>query len=207
MEDYLRHGKAVEFEQNEYVAAGNFLSHLIWEAIGEVVVAAAEAMEWLQKSAVSLIKSGEQYIKWTAPSGFPVVQSYIDIDIITARSLLLGGVRINIGRYNGKPDAKQHKNGLAPNFVHSMDASHLTITVNECSQAGLSGLAMIHDDYGTHAADAEKLYQLIRKTFVRMYEENDPLVDFRRCYDGLPAAPQSGDLDIKSVLKSKFFFA
>jgi DNA-directed RNA polymerase len=66
---------------------------------------------------------------------------------------------------------------------------------------------MIHDDYGTHAADTQRLYELIRENFVRMYETFNPLRDFSNSYSGLPALPKSGDLDLRQVLTSKFFFA
>jgi DNA-directed RNA polymerase len=205
--DYLQQGKADEFEKSEYPFASNFLSHLVWDAIGQVVIAASEAMSWLQKCANTLIKSGQPQIGWVAPSGFHVVQHYNEIELTHVRSLLLGGVRIRVGMEGDDPSANRHKNGIAPNFVHSMDASHLTMTVCDCEDEGISSLAMIHDDYGTHAADTQRLYELIRENFVRMYETFNPLRDFSNSYSGLPALPKSGDLDLRQVLTSKFFFA
>lgn len=207
VEDYLKHGEAPEFERGDYVAASNFLSHIVWAAIGEVVIAASEAMDWLQKCASTLIKRGLSQIRWTTPSGFPVVQVYNDVEVVRINSLLLGGVRLKVGMTGDKADVKRHKNGLSPNFVHSMDASHLALTVKECGRAGIESLAMIHDDYGTHAADAQQLFDIIRDTFVRMYEENNPLAWFRDHYDSLPEIPRSGDLVVSEVRKSQYFFA
>lgn len=207
VDDYLKEGEAREFQQNEYRQAANFLSHLVWESIKEVVIAASVAMAWLQKCASTLIRDGQSQIRWTAPSGFPVVQVYDKSECVNVNSLLLGGVRIKVGSATDKPDVKRHKNGIAPNFVHSMDAAHLTLTVNECEKAGIDSLAMIHDDYGTHAASAQKLYQIIRETFVNMYEQNNPLAWFRDHYDGLPSVPKAGGLDIQKVRQSPYFFA
>lgn len=206
-DDYLRRGEAEEFEKNEYIVASNFLSHIVWDAIGEVVIAASEAMAWLQKCASALMRAGEPQIRWTSPSGFPVVQVYYEADFVHVNSLLLGGVRIKVASSADTPHKNKHKNGLSPNFVHSMDAAHLTLTVLECEKQGIESLAMIHDDYGTHAADAQKLYVAIRETFVRMYEENDPLNWFRDHYDRLPAVPKTGSLDIRQVRESGYFFA
>lgn len=205
--DYLRTGSAPEFDNSEYSRAAGFLSHLVWEAIGEVVVAATSAMAWLQKSATSLVRSGAQQISWTSPSGFPVVQVYNEVDVVSVRSLLFGATRIKVGLTGDAPSKSRHKNGIAPNFVHSMDAAHLVLTVLECKSQGVNSLAMIHDDYGTHAADAGKLYRTIRQTFVGMYEKSDPLDSFRSSFDGLTDPPKRGDLDIKGVLDSPFFFA
>jgi DNA-directed RNA polymerase len=205
--DYLKIGAAPEFSRNEYTGAANFLSYLVWEAIGEVVVAARLAMEWLQKCASTIIKAGESQIRWTTPSSFPVMQVYNSVEVVTVRSLLLGGVRLRVGMTGDDPNVKGHKNGISPNFVHSMDAAHLALVVCECDRQGIDALAMIHDDYGTHAADAQKLFMIIREVFVRMYEQNNPLAWFRAHYDGLPEVPEVGSLDIREVLSSPYFFA
>jgi DNA-directed RNA polymerase len=208
VDDYLKHGMVPEFEQTEYRAAATFLSHHVWQSIGEVVIAARIGMDWLQTCAVVIMKAGANSISWTAPSGFPVVQVYNEVEVTQVRSLLLGGsVKIKVGGSGDDADAHRHKNGIAPNFVHSMDASHLVFTTNACEAEGITSLAMIHDDYGTHAADAQRLYELIRTTFVEMYETNDPIADFAARYPGVPEAPARGSLDIRAVLDSPFFFA
>lgn len=205
-QDYLRAGKAVEFTKNEYGAAATMLSYVVWDSIGEVVIAATKAMEWLQKAAKAIIDKGESQIRWVSPSGFPVVQVYNEVDEIQIRTRLFGGSRIKVHRDVDSPHLNHHKNGLSPNFVHSMDAAHLALTVVAADDAGIEALAMIHDDYGTHAADTQKLFMLIRETFVCMYEQNDPLNDFRARYSYLPPVPPAGDLDIRKVLTSPFFF-
>ncbi|WP_321875699.1 DNA-directed RNA polymerase [Burkholderia cenocepacia] len=206
--DYLSKGEATEFETSEYRHAAEFLSHLVWDAIGEVVIAAAAAMAWLQRAAGLLIKRGGQQIEWTAPSGFVVAQEYNEIELVRVNSKLLGHTMIKVSNgFSDSPSAHRHKNGIAPNFVHSMDAAHLTLTVQECKRQGVNSLAMIHDDYGTHAADTEKLYRAVRMTFVEMYETHDPLADFRDQFEDLPALPSRGDLSLAQVQESPFFFA
>ncbi|BAP34919.1 RNA polymerase [Ralstonia phage RSJ5] len=206
--DYLQHGKAVEFSKQEYQSAANFLSFKVWDSIGEVVIAARSAMDWLQRSSLCILRGAhggepQQQIQWDTPSGFRVFQVYDDCDIVTINSKLMGGCRIKVGVFKDSPAMNAHKNGLSPNFVHSMDASHLTICTLACPEIDL---AMIHDDYGTHAADAQTLFTRIRETFVRMYEENDPLAQFADRYPGLAAVPPRGSLDLRQVLASPYFF-
>ncbi|APU00310.1 RNA polymerase [Ralstonia phage RS-PII-1] len=208
VDDYLRHGLVPALDPTEYRDAATFLSHHVWESIGKVVVAARSAMDWLQKCSSIVLKDAGSQIAWTSPSGFPVIQVYDAVEVTQVRSLLMGGtVKIKIGRHGDEPDSNKHKNGIAPNFVHSMDAAHLVLTTIACEEAGIDSLAMIHDDYGTHAADAQRLYELIRETFVRMYEQHDPINDFASRFAGLPVPPQTGPLGIRSVLESRFFFA
>jgi len=66
---------------------------------------------------------------------------------------------------------------------------------------------MIHDDYGTHAADAQKLYELIREEFVRMYTNHAPIEDFVTLYPECPPPPSKGTLDLTEVLRSQYFFS
>jgi DNA-directed RNA polymerase len=203
--DYLKLGKALEFAKEEYSAAAQYLSHFVWDAISEVVVKAREAMVWLQSAAKLIIRRGEDVIRWVVPSGFPVAQRYQEQDSHRIRTNLCGNAFLRISIENATPDSSRHKNGVAPNFVHSYDASHLAMTTVAASAEGLH-LAMIHDDYGTHAADAEALYRLIRQVFVAMYETAQPLHELAAAYD-LPAPPELGSLDLRAVLDSPYFFS
>lgn len=202
--DYLRAGKAPEFAKEEYHPAARYLSRYVWAAISEVVVKADEAMSWLQQAS-KIIMADEDHIRWVTPTGFPVIQRYQQCDDVKLRTRLCGYARIHISHELDEPDRADHKNGVAPNFVHSLDASHMAFVALAGAAEGMS-LAMIHDDFGCHAADAQRLYVLIRETFVAMYEKHDPLEDFAARYN-LPVPPKKGNLDLRQVLSSTYFFS
>lgn len=199
--DYLKAGKAPEFAKEEYHPAARYLSKFVWEAISEVVIKADEAMTWLQ-NASRLILQDHDHIRWVTPSGFPVIQRYQKSDIVTIRTRLSG--RMIVGRQTDAADKNNHKNGVAPNFVHSVDAEHMRAVAIAASQEGMS-VAMIHDDFGTHAADAERFAVLIRETFVALHSQHDLLGDFAALYD-LPNPPKPGNLDLSKVRESRYFF-
>lgn len=203
--DYLKAGKAPEFSREEYASAAQFLSFFVWEAIGEVVVKSAEAMQWLQKNTKQMLsQSGE--ISWIAPSGFPVIQHYQEQDLHRINTKMCGNTKIRVNTDNeDKPSVNDHKNGIAPNFIHSHDAAHMTLVINAAAAEGLA-LAMIHDDFGTHARHAASLYRIIREQFVAMYEGCDPLAELAARYD-LPTPPEHGVLDLRQVLNSPYFFS
>ena len=203
-DDYLKQGYAPEFDKNDYRDAAQYLSHFVWEAIAEVVVKAREAMSYLQGQTKGILKDHDA-IRWITPSGFPVYQYYQKIEMHRINSKLLGKTQLRINRDGDKADPHRHRNGIAPNFIHSNDAAHLHLVTVSASRYNLS-LAMIHDDYGTHAADADLLYGIIRTEFVNMYTVNDPLQDFADRYD-LPKPPEKGNLDLNLVLDSPYFFS
>lgn len=206
-DDYLKVGKAPEFAREEYTRAATYLSHFVWEAIGEVVVKAREAMEWLQMCARLILKNGYQDISWTSPSGFPAIQTYWKQEIHRVRSRLCGGAKLVMLSDTDAPHPHKHSNGIAPNFIHSMDAAHLTLVTIAAKKLGIDSMAMIHDDYGTYAADADVLYTLIREVFVDIYKQHSPLSDFQARYPFLPDPPEVGSLDINLVLDSIYFFS
>ena len=203
--DYLKMGKATEFAKEEHGKAAQFLSHFVWDAIGDVVVKAREAMTWLQQCAKTIIKSGEETVRWVSPSGFPVIQTYAERQEHRIRTLLCGSAFLRLEIDTETPDRNRHKNGVAPNFVHSADAAHLHLVAVAAAAEGMD-LALIHDDYGTHAADAARFYRIIREVFVAMYERNDPLKEFAARYD-LPEPPAMGHLNLRDVLNSAYFFS
>lgn len=206
VDDYMKMGLATEFSKEQYSKAATFLSHLVWQAIGEVVIKAREAMDWLQESAKILIKLGMVNISWYTPSGFPAIQTYWEEEVHRINTRLCGGTKLSFPRETDVPDLNRHRNGIAPNFIHGCDAAHLTLTVCEADTVGIDALAMIHDDYGTHAADAEKLSEIIRSVFIGMYRDANPLQELYERYPQLNPPPGIGTLDLEVVKDSKYFF-
>ena len=115
--------------------------------------------------------------------------------------------------------AKQ-KSAISPNYVHSLDAAALMRTVCCCADEGILSFAMIHDSYGTHAADSERLAAILRTTFVGMFGGGANMLELwsrevmapvpaavLQKLDGLPAIPAFGELDVEAVKRSLFFFA
>jgi len=202
--DYLKAGKAPEFSKDEYGPAAQYLSHFVWDSIGEVVVKAREAMDYLQRNSKNILKDNDA-IRWVTPSGFPVAQFYQKEQLHRINTKLAGNTKIRVKTALPEADPHRHRNGIAPNFIHSHDAAHLHLVTVAAGKHGMD-LAMIHDDYGTHAKNAESLYRIIREEFVRMYEAHDPLADFAALYD-LPAPPEKGNLNLQDVLRSPYFFS
>lgn len=194
--------------------AENYCAKMIWDSIGEVVVAARQAMDWLQKSARGAAAEGKP-VRWTTPDGLPVMQAYPDTDkhrIMTR----LGDTIIYIQlRYeNGKLDKRRQANGISPNFVHSMDAAALRLYVRLARDNGISSFALVHDSYGTLAADTDMSAACLREAFVNMYEGQNHLEALRTSLaasvnspDKLPPVPPMGTLDLEQVRHADYFFA
>lgn len=213
--DQREKGNHHPFGENPFKAA-TFLAKVIWDSIGEVVHAATDAMSWLQRA--SRVASSEGLpIRWDTPCNFPVLQAYPETRPYRIETKLLGSAfRPLLFSATGRLDKNRQSNGVSPNFVHSVDAAHMMVTIDVAQQCNINSFAMVHDSYGTHAADAEDMWWCLRKAFVEMYSQVDVLENFRNdLLDVLPAhrhsdiepIPPKGDLDINVVEDSPFFFA
>lgn len=184
-----------------------------WPAIGDVVVKARLAMDWLRKGSKTIMDkqlslgAADPVIAWETPSGFLATQCYFEFKLHQVRSHLHGEVRIRVGQETDTPDANRHASGMAPNFVHSMDAAHLHMVAAACGKAGIKHLALIHDDFGTHAANTEKMYHIVREQFYRMYTDHDPVASMAEKYPEMGTPPDRGQLDLSGVLTSEYAFS
>lgn len=189
--------------------AATFLTPYLWASIGEVVVAARQAMDWLQKCA-GVVGRGNDALTWTTPDGFPVFQKIMKQSSERVRTQLAGSIQLRINVPTEDVDSSGMRSASAPNFVHSMDANHLRETVRRCKAEGITDLAVIHDDYGTHACNTDALHRIIREAFVFIYETHCPLTEFKERQESfgykLPDVPSRGTLDIRQVLDSPYFF-
>lgn len=194
------------FDDKERWEFADFASHLVWEGIGDVVVKAKEAMDWLRKVAGVVMKLDDGYITWIAPSGFRVVQVYKKSEVKRVQAQVGTKITLRLREETDAPDKMRHRNALPPNFIHSVDASHMAlVSVALCKEIDNLFMHMIHDDFGALPADAQRLYEIIREEFVKMHSAFG-LECFTDEYDNLPKLPAKGKLDIRSVLTSPNFF-
>ena len=196
-----------------------FLATMVYDATREVVIGGKVVMDWLQ-TIVKVASDANVHLKWTTPHGMLVQQHYTVWKSREVETYLngKGSVRttVQLSEDTGVLSGKLSVNGISPNFVHSLDACALMRTVNHAAKKGVTHFHMIHDDYGTHAADTQVLADTLRKAFVEMYEKHDVLLAFRNevlaqlpseAQKLIPKVPKRGAFNLKEVLKSEFFFA
>jgi len=209
--------------------------HLI-KAIDEVCAGPLQTMKFLQKIAEAEIASDyaketyQKAIKWTTPSGFPVIyESFIDNEfkekaIISCSNRKIKPVirkedgteeatdtiRIqHVGKENtDKPKIRAFMSGISPNFVHSMDAAHMANVIKEWD----NDFAAVHDSFSVHACDVDNLLQIIKDKFVEMYNYENFFNVIEHMIITNPdnfnyPQPELGVLEIQEVQDSDYFFA
>jgi DNA-directed RNA polymerase len=200
---------------DDFFEASMVLSGFVWQAIGDVIVSAFSAMQYIKDVAKLYVDNGIPFT-WTTPTNLIVRQFYTDRKSKRIKTHIAGSL-VALRYYEDmgdKIDSRKTLSGASPNFVHSLDAAALTMTVHECLKDGILDYAMVHDSYGTHSPNMPRLNQRLREAFVVMYQEHDVLLNLYEdavvsLPEGtlVPAPPSKGDLDLTQVLQSDYFFA
>ncbi|CAL2275528.1 unnamed protein product [Prunus armeniaca] len=175
-------------------------------ALGEIFQAARGIMSWLGDCA-KVIASENQPVRWTTPLGLPVVQPYCKSE----RHLIRTSLQVlALQRESSSVDIRKQRTAFPPNFVHSLDGSHMMMTALACRDAGLR-FAGVHDSFWTHPCDVDQMNEILREKFVELYSMpilESLLESFQASYPALtfPPLPERGDFDLLQVLESPYFF-
>jgi DNA-directed RNA polymerase len=215
----------------EYI--NGFASHLaslIEESINEVVKSADVYEKFMKFIVKKIIKTNPKYVEWKTPLGFIVSQ----VEFETKEGRIKFDNRIiKYIEETDKISEKEHKKGIAPNFIHSMDATHLYRVINRLKEENIS-IRPIHDSFGVHSCDVDRLQTILKEEFIKIYNENvlknfvkdiknrynlseDFLNDLDKFLKKLKKKKQinideyvpyfDDDFDLKEILKSKYMFS
>lgn len=192
------------------MATAHYLGECLGEALGHTLRGGKAIMAWLQETAGALARAGYP-MDWTNPAGSLCRQAY-EVPHVVRVVTLVGTMQGLTGTPGGALDIRKQAAGAAPNFVHSFDAAHAAMTTVAAHDEGIRSFAMIHDSYGTHAANATRMARLLRQTFADIYREDwlaTSCAGFESYANGvrLTPPPPRGDFDILRVLDSEFFFS
>ena len=107
---------------------------------------------------------------WTTPLKMPVVQPYSKkgLNKIKTNLQLITIQKPSVMDPIHKANQLQ---AFPPNFIHSLDGTHMFLTALKCDQLGLN-FAAVHDSFWTHAGDVDALNRVTRDAFIKMHSEN-----------------------------------
>lgn len=217
--DSVWRNKSYRRKASFYLATVNMI------AVERVVKSGKAGMEFLQKVSNTMADQNHQF-QYKTPLGFPVVHSYYEPQDTYKRNRMYywdyeandgeGGMKpTNSTRiqYSDSVDKRGAASGVAPNFVHSLDATILMKAVLNCKDIGISDMMVVHDSFSTTLDNVFEMREMISKAFVTTFEDYCPYQDvleqnFARLTDTpdeIPTVPDRGLLDIQEVYKSKYF--
>jgi DNA-directed RNA polymerase len=198
----------VDWAENQH-AAVQYIGKKIWQGIRECITGAEQVMEWLRQCATAANKA-DVLLQWQTPIGFKVLHPYLDAPF-TRIKCLSAEVSFKVFNPEAGVIAHRQRQAMPPNFVHSMDACHLMMTVFAGAANGISDWMMIHDSFGTHAANIPLLNTILRDEFVKLYSLDvldrlrQQVIEQTGIDPGPP--PPMGDFQLEEVYDSQYFFS
>uniref|UniRef100_A0A2K6TCW0 DNA-directed RNA polymerase n=1 Tax=Saimiri boliviensis boliviensis TaxID=39432 RepID=A0A2K6TCW0_SAIBB len=217
-----------DFPQEFLWEASQYLVRQVFRSLQEMFSGSRAIQHWLTESA-RLISHMGSAVEWVTPLGIPIIQPYHQAIKIKQGRSGLQSVSYSVNADSGlKPNKRKQRNGFPPNFIHSLDSTHMMLTALHCYREGLIFVS-VHDCFWTHAADVPIMNQVCREQFVRLHSQPilQDLSSFlisRFCCSSRPqklsqhledsklretllAVPKPGSFDLERVKLSTFFFS
>lgn len=222
------------FPPQKASAAARYLVGKTFSSLEKMFTATRKIQNWLTDCAKSISGVVKEPVKWTTPLGLPVVQPYY-VSAKHKNLLKSGGVRSAVRIASTEPHFMKQKNGFPPNYIHSLDSSHMMLTAIHCEAAGMTFVS-IHDCFWTHVPSVDTMNEICREQFLALHSL--PLLEqladeFRRNYcrergqstskpssssssrsseivqlhELLNRIPERGEYKLEEVLKSRYFFS
>ena len=189
-------------------AAALYLAKVTLASLFSAFQGARRIQEWLSECAARM-SAQQQPVSWVTPLGLPVIQPYRRAASYSVHTIMQ---QVNLAAHSDllPVSSARQRSAFPPNFIHSLDATHMLMTALRCEEEGLV-FSAVHDSYWTHAGDMGTMGRLLREEFVRLYEQpilqrlkdewekRFPEIDF-------PPVPDVGALDLQKVRDSPYFF-
>jgi len=220
--------KDIDFPEEHIYKGSAYLAKETLGSIGEVFTGADSIMKWLGECAKVIAQQGYD-VAWVTPLGLPVVQPYREPKRKAVNTALQ---QVVLHEVNDQPVMKsRQRSAFPPNFVHSLDSTHLLLTARRMAREDLT-FAAVHDSYWTHACDIDRMNVMLREEFVDLhsrpiledlyatlqlrypeitsamdiYEEDDDGTPLLRNKISFSPPPPKGNLDLQKVKESLYFF-
>jgi len=186
------------------------LATFIDKALKDTLVEANKGKVWL-KNVADICSELGKIMEWTTPCGFRVVHQYYEI--LTRRSIakLFNMKELYFGAPNKDTIDNSSVNlAISPNYIHSLDASHMWSTINAMLDSGIDQFSMIHDSYGCHSPYVGLMREFTKEQFMEMHKDNLLLslkteIETQLSIE-LPDCPVTNNLDIEVVREADYLF-
>ena len=130
--------------------------------------------EYSQKNDLELTDRFPQTpVTWTTPLSFRVLQPYLKSSSVQLRTVLQL-CSLQQSTIFDAVDVSKQVAAFPPNFIHSLDATHMFRTALNCFKSEIT-FASVHDCFWTHSGTVSEMNKILREEFVAMH--NEPILE------------------------------
>ncbi|TGZ84706.1 DNA/RNA polymerase [Ascodesmis nigricans] len=162
--DYKERLKQIKQEQRDRAKAA--------KAAEREAAKAAKELEKSRKGKKSKEDEGPKIefmssVIWTTPLGMPIVQPYRTEKSKSVQTNLQK-IQISDPSAVDQVNSRKQMTAFPPNFIHSLDATHMLLSATKCAENGLT-FASVHDSFWTHPSDVDTLNEILREAFIKIH--------------------------------------
>lgn len=158
-----------DFPKDWVWPASTYLTSKTFDSIREMFTSTREIQDWFTDCARLISTVCCQNVEWITPLGLPVVQPYNRQEKLKAIKNNRMSEHFHIDMFE-KPNIMKQKNAFPPNFIHSLDSSHMMLTSLNCEKSGLTFVS-VHDCFWTHACTVPEMNKICREQFVALHSQ------------------------------------
>ncbi|XP_041982411.1 DNA-directed RNA polymerase, mitochondrial [Aricia agestis] len=211
-----------EFPKDQVWSCSQYLTAKTFDSLREMFTSTKLIQDWFTDCAKLISSVCGESVEWVTPLGLPVLQPYYRRASNTRTPLDL----------TQRPCTMKQRNAFPPNFIHSLDSSHMMLTALACAAAPRPlAFVSVHDCYWTHPDTVDVMNRICREQFVALHSQpiledlskfmvekysypESEIIEYttgvankKRVNSVLQKVPEKGTFDIKSVLDSVYFFS
>lgn len=209
LEDIEANGILSKLKEEERYLVALAITKLLEKALTQVSDSPQKYKKWMKNYAKEV--ADKSAIKWKTPLGLEVEQ--VEYQSKKVKVSIGGGRKVEFKVYTDEIDKKGHQNGFSPNYIHSLDATHLIMTINGLKKENIYDIVTVHDSFATHANDVSVMSKVLRESFMSLHHKR-PLLELRAFFEKefalkekkIPYVDQE-DFKLEKIMKSEYFFA
>jgi DNA-directed RNA polymerase len=194
------------FQEGENIDAINYLAEQFNTVAREQLESVVRIQKFLRGCANAI---GNEIIRWSTPSGFKIVQGLTKRKKSKVRTIIGNIITwIDFNLETDDIDPRQQRTSITANFIHGIDAA----VVHRLAYAMPYDMGFVHDCFISHASNARKVHQDVRKTY-KTFFSIDLLAEFRcellNQYPTakLPDLPELGTLDVSQIDRAMYLLS
>jgi len=209
LEDIEANGILSKLKEEERYLVALAITRLLEKALTQVSDSPQKYKKWMKNYAKEV--ASQSAISWKTPLGLEVTQ--VEFQSKKVKVSIGGGRKVDFRVYTDEIDKKGHQNGFSPNYIHSLDATHLIMTINRLKEENIEDIVTVHDSFATHANDVDRLSTSLKEAFVALHKQEvlPELTDFFETTYGIkqkkiPYVDKEG-FELEEIMNSAYFFA
>ncbi|UJR09606.1 hypothetical protein I4U23_013841 [Adineta vaga] len=133
------------FPKESVSEASSYLAQKTLYSLRELFRETRKIQDWFNECAGLISRIRGSAVEWNTPLNLPVVQPYYREMRIRQKGK---DIYDNFSSF-ARPNHIKQKNAFPPNYVHSLDSTHMMMTALQCARNGITFVS-VHDSFWTH---------------------------------------------------------